>query len=78
MPTDDMRIEGANMPEQEYGYCECCGRTDVPICPRCKNRVPHGYTWGTWLPCHCDGSPWFSPEVAKLFFENIEKETSSK
>ena len=39
--------------EMEYGYCEACGRSDVPICPSCKKLVPHGYVSGTWLPCSC-------------------------
>jgi hypothetical protein len=39
----------------EYGSCEMCGRSDVPICPACHHRVPHGMIPGTWLPCHCGG-----------------------
>ena len=35
-------------------YCEHCGRNDVPICPVCKKRVPHGFMWGTALPCPCE------------------------
>jgi hypothetical protein len=39
----------------KYGSCDFCGRTDVPICPACGNRCPHGMVPGTWLPCHCGG-----------------------
>jgi len=35
--------------------CPFCGRTDVPICPKCGGRVPHGFTVGTWLPCNSEG-----------------------
>jgi hypothetical protein len=35
--------------------CPFCGRVDVPICPKCKQRVPHGMVVGTWLPCTCQG-----------------------
>lgn len=38
----------------ETTSCPFCGRTDVPVCERCKKRVPHGNTFGTWLPCPCD------------------------
>jgi len=34
--------------------CPFCDRTDVPVCPRCGGRVPHGFTVGTWLPCMCE------------------------
>ena len=30
--------------EFEYGSCEMCGRSDVPICPKCHHRAPHGMT----------------------------------
>lgn len=41
------------MPEQTFGSCMACGRTDVPICPRCGHIVPHGFVTGTWIPCSC-------------------------
>ena len=46
------------------GACAHCGREDVPVCGRCHQLVPHGYTvgWqktrgGTWLPCPCEPKP---------------------
>ena len=36
--------------------CPFCGRTDVPLCPRCGKRVPHGQTPGTQIPCPCPTS----------------------
>lgn len=40
----------------EMAECTHCGRTDVPVCPQCNKRVPHGFTPGTWLPCLCQVS----------------------
>jgi len=40
----------------KYGTCPFCGRTDVPLCDNCGQRVPHGTTPGTWLPCACRGT----------------------
>lgn len=44
----------ATTSESSRQACPFCGRTDVPICDRCGNRVPHGVTPGTWLPCDCN------------------------
>lgn len=43
------------MDNYELGSCSHCGRNDVPICPKCHQRVPHGFISGTWLPCSCGG-----------------------
>jgi len=36
------------------GHCKTCERDDVPICPKCHKRCPHGFVSGTWLPCNCN------------------------
>lgn len=64
--------------EIKYGTCEACGRTDVPLCPHCGKRVPHGYTWGTWLPCWCQGIPQDEKQILEIVLSNAKKEGGDK
>jgi len=60
----------------KVGYCKHCGRNDVPICDDCGKQVPHGNTYGTWLPCSCTKRN--EDELSRLVARNIEKEISDK
>ena len=40
----------------DLAFCPFCGRDDVPVCPRCHERVPHGPLPDTFLPCFCSES----------------------
>lgn len=59
----------------EYGVCPHCGRNDVPLCPKCGQRCPHGYVSGTWLPCSCGGmgKPTFKDMLANVYKEYQQK-----
>jgi len=54
---------------EQFGTCTCCGRSDVPICPKCGKHVPHGNVSGTWLPCWCDGYPCHRCEAMPIDFD---------
>jgi len=58
--------------DEQFGTCTCCGRTDVPLCPKCGKQCPHGYVPGTWLPCGCDGE-WIM-QMRKLLYPEKENE----
>jgi len=59
----------------EHGTCDMCGRSDVPICPKCHHRAPHGMTPGTWLPCWCGG---MGPTGLEHLISNVMKEGGEK
>jgi hypothetical protein len=66
---DKIKVNGPEAP------CPACGRIDVPICPDCGNRVPHGFTVGTSLPCMCKG---YCPADDDLVLTNVVLEYQSR
>jgi hypothetical protein len=63
-----MKVNGPEDP------CPYCGRIDVPICPDCGHRVPHGTVVGTWLPCSCKGKTWSEDQL----LENLLLEAQNR